>query len=145
MPPRSSSMSTAQWGQATLGSPRPYANSGHSSTGQGVAKIYSSVFIDNNRENMPNSGIMDKRKVRDEKAGESANKANVNRNILIDNYHGYATKEGMKISVMDEDDFPDLPVTPTKPPPSKKGKKQKKKSDTKNADRFTEGGYERKN
>ncbi|CAK6960609.1 PREDICTED: uncharacterized protein LOC107739374 [Scomber scombrus] len=71
---------------------------------------------------MPNSGIMDKRKVRDEKAGESANKANVNRNILIDNYHGYATKEGMKISVMDEDDFPDLPVTPAKPPPSKKGK-----------------------
>lgn len=78
-------------------------------------------------ETMPNSGT-DKRKVRDNKAGEvsneakSANKANVNCNILIDNYHGYAAKEGMKISVVDEDDFPSLPVTPTKPPPSKKGK-----------------------
>lgn len=76
---------------------------------------------------MPNSA-MDKRKQRDEKAGEasneakSANKTNASRNILIDNYHGYAAKEGMKISVMDEDDFPDLPVTPAKPPPSKKGK-----------------------
>ncbi len=77
---------------------------------------------------MPNSG-MDKRKVHDEKTGEasneakSANKANVSHNILIDNYHGYAAKEGMKISVMDEDDFPDLPITPAKSPPSKKGKR----------------------
>ena len=68
---------------------------------------------------------MDKRKSRNEKTGAASNEAksaNTSRNILIDNYHGYAAKEGLKLRVMDEDDLSDVPVTPTKPPPSKKGK-----------------------
>lgn len=65
---------------------------------------------------------MDKRKLQNEKTGVASNEAksaNVSQNILIDNYYGNAAKEGLKLSVMDEDGLSDVPITPTKPPPSK--------------------------
>lgn len=57
----------------------------------------------------------DKRKTRSGKTG-------VNCNILIENHHDYAVNEQLKLCVMDADELPSLPITPTKSPPSKKGK-----------------------
>lgn len=76
---------------------------------------------------MPSLGT-DKRKTHNEKPGRAKNKAelskeaNVSRNILMDNYHNYAAKEDVKLSVMDEDEFSEVPITSSKSPPSKKGK-----------------------
>lgn len=68
---------------------------------------------------------MDKRKLHNETMGAASNEAksaNVSQNILIDNYHSYVAKEGLKLSLMDEDDLSNVPITPTKPSPRKKGK-----------------------
>lgn len=50
-------------------------------------------------------------------------------NVLIDNCHDYATcEDNVKLSLMNDEDFPSLPVTPEKPP-SKKGKNERDSTD----------------
>ncbi|KAL7380539.1 hypothetical protein ABVT39_019422 [Epinephelus coioides] len=52
----------------------------------------------------------------------ASSKSGVSCNVLMDNCHDYSTRDELKISVMDEEEFPILPVTPSKPHPSKKEK-----------------------
>lgn len=50
-------------------------------------------------------------------------------NAFMDNCHDYATCEDtLKLSLMNDEDFPSLPVTPEKPP-SKKGKSERDSTD----------------
>lgn len=68
------------------------------------------------------SSTTDKRKKQSERTKREANKVVVNHTILMDNCHDYMSTEEVKLTMMDEEEFSDQPVTPSKPPPSKKGK-----------------------